>query len=1815
MFLKVLKASGITLLTLVVLLFLVASPPPFTAPLIQPVRALLVSVVTKAVSQSMNGTLEVEAVEGSLWSAPVARGISLTDAQGELVVRLDTLSLRYRLADLFQGRLQIQELIITRPQLWLAWDEHGQLNLAGVFPSDPSDAPDDASLPISINLERVSVQSGAVDLALPSLPGMRKIEDLSLELSGEIEKDELRLAVQRGSAQLRPAAVNLEALQGTLSIEAGRTQLEAWLLKTGTSRISMEGVILGDGQPASLQLDMDPLDVGELGRLLGEQLLQGDIRGVMHAEGPAESLELDSRLTAGAGEILLSGTLDTHGPVPRYRSTLELTKFDLSHFVAGDALRSDINATLQVHGSGLSGPDFTGELDLLIASSRIGDVAIEPSEVRIAAEAERVRIQTFQIRTSAFTAALEGEIDLAGRSALDYRVAVELENLRGLIDANALAGEGQLSGRVGGSWPDTYIDGALEASGIVFDDAGVQALDLRYRVDGLKRGPTVAFTLKAHTARFAGMGIQAVTGEAEYSFGDDGQRAQFVTRLTQSPSVEANLKGVLTSVGQRSELTLEKVGVRLEGHVWDNTVPLRLSFMPDSFFIEPFRLVHGDESIEASGGLKDGRFQELVLRANNIDLSVLSRIADLPMLETSRGDLAADLTGTIEAPVFEAEVTLRTGHDQSPLFEQAGLHLSYAQDRFEGEAYVAQNARRVLTVGLELPVHLALKAMPIEERLVDAPLAVNLDIDRPELETLSVGLPKMPALGGTFRGRFDVAGSYTNLTIDSDLEFEGVDVTGVIEGIRGPLGFKASVETAPSLEALRQALAEDFPGLALRSLEARSSRIEAVVPANEASRQLILEDLVLEANGLWDSSGITGEVPKFRALAAVAGYPDTELALAAVLSEERLQFENLSATTGASEIQGEGGISLDDERIAFEWRITGLELREFVSELPQSFPSVVSGRVDVKGTMQEPELSTWLEYAGATLTAQGKLGLAGERSPSYEADLRLSQLDLARFYPDLQGEMTASMNLQGVGFSGDDREVKIQAAIDSNDLGPAPELKGRLQAEVVGQTLDVEALRLQSTAFEVQAQGVLSKTQTSDFGYRLTVRDLASLHGYVPGDLQVRGTLDGKISGDQGTLNNVSTLKLDEWRFADWQGGEVNAELKIDDLMADPQAIAKADITDLQGPRLANTALRFDGTYRSGQGDFSLAVTEGPFARSLFAGELSTEKGVQGTVSHFLVQHDDWVWENTGPIQIASDVTGAVTVDNLNIASAEQRISAGGSWSPDGKIAGEARIDGLQIKPVLNALALGRKEMSGLVDADLTIRGTLEQPRVDASMQATALRWRQQGLGEIEARISMAGSVLTGSARWLDQHQALLTLEGRLDTGASNTIDVEVLAPDLDLSVLQPLSQEILHSDGRLRLDLALSGTLNHPQARGSLELRDGELQLAALGEVYTGIQSRLGFSGTRMVIEQFKVNSHTGVAELNGWMETAGLSLGQLDLKLSTDNFTVLDTPAYSAVVSSDIALRGSGEDLMVSGEVEVVRARLRYESLPSTGPPGVEPWELTVEGVFGAGPPDAAAGIGQQSTLLSAPNLPFLRTDIQVSMPGNSWVQGGGTAVEIGGDVRVTKAHERPFIVVGEVNTLRGFATFFGKKFIVEKGRITFTGSEEIDPILDVEASHQVSEYTAYVGITGNISEPVISFRSTPELEESDIISLLVFGRTFDQLSSSEQSSVGNQTMRMAGRLAAGVLERHVGEVLGLDTIAVGLGGDTTSTSLGAGRYVTQDLFLFYERTFRDPRQGNRSGNTVGIEKRLNERQTLKATGSDLGETAVDWLWRYDY
>ena len=133
----------------------------------------------------------------------------------------------------------------------------------------------------------------------------------------------------------------------------------------------------------------------------------------------------------------------------------------------------------------------------------------------------------------------------------------------------------------------------------------------------------------------------------------------------------------------------------------------------------------------------------------------------------------------------------------------------------------------------------------------------------------------------------------------------------------------------------------------------------------------------------------------------------------------------------------------------------------------------------------------------------------------------------------------------------------------------------------------------------------------------------------------------------------------------------------------------------------------------------------------------------------------------------------------------------------------------------------------------------------------------------------------------------------------------------------------------------------------------------------------------------------------------------------------------------------------MTATGTVTVPRLRVVTNKLPMSGPKDVQPWELTVKGVYGPGPGAVAAGDeGAAVPLQVDVPLPFLRADIRVDIPRNAWIHGPGTAMEMSGDLQITKELEQPFVLSGVITIVRGFASVYGKRFVIQQGQVTFTG-----------------------------------------------------------------------------------------------------------------------------------------------------------------------------
>jgi hypothetical protein len=288
-------------------------------PLLKPLRDYLVRAAAQYLSGAINGTIEVGALRGSLFSGPVLQQVVVRDGEGAVVGRIEEIRLSYQLTSLIQGSLRVEAIEIVRPWLRIVEEPDGVLNTSKLLSvlqadnADASDAPDPPEvvqpeetsamfgLPFPLVIDLLQVYEGNIEVEVPTLPGVQAVEGLEMRLSGEVDAQGLQAQLRQVTAHVAPADLRLEQLQGGFQVMSGKAEIDDLRLQMGDTQLTAAGVVPWSPQPTSFELHLQPLDVGEIGRLLQIEALRGQIRLALKAAGPPEALAISAGLSTDGG--------------------------------------------------------------------------------------------------------------------------------------------------------------------------------------------------------------------------------------------------------------------------------------------------------------------------------------------------------------------------------------------------------------------------------------------------------------------------------------------------------------------------------------------------------------------------------------------------------------------------------------------------------------------------------------------------------------------------------------------------------------------------------------------------------------------------------------------------------------------------------------------------------------------------------------------------------------------------------------------------------------------------------------------------------------------------------------------------------------------------------------------------------------------------------------------------------------------------------------------------------------------------------------------------------------------------------------------------------------------------------------------------------------------------------------------------------------------------------------------------------------------------------------------------------------------------
>jgi translocation and assembly module TamB len=526
----------------------------------------------------------------------------------------------------------------------------------------------------------------------------------------------------------------------------------------------------------------------------------------------------------------------------------------------------------------------------------------------------------------------------------------------------------------------------------------------------------------------------------------------------------------------------------------------------------------------------------------------------------------------------------------------------------------------------------------------------------------------------------------------------------------------------------------------------------------------------------------------------------------------------------------------------------------------------------------------------------------------------------------------------------------------------------------------------------------------------------------------------------------------------------------------------------------------------------------------------------------------------------------------------------------------------------------GAPPCAATVSGRVTLGGLASAPSMEADLTAEDVRVDSVEYGTLSLTARYAARTATLHAALRHPQAGTLALDGdvpidlawqgaRRDTAAM-PVDLTLRAERLDLTFLRTFAPgQIRQCGGRLSVDLRLRGPRAALIAEGTVALDEGRLELAAAGVPYEDIRLRLNAEGRTLRVTELSARAGDGTIAGEG---TLGVSTSvplALGLTLRLQDFFAVRLAAYEAVVSGTLDVRGSVAAPEVAGELEIVRAVVRPAALPQSGP-NLEP-DPTITVVnspddVGPPPPPPPPPVFESASLA-----------LHVVIARNAWIRRNDANIELGGDLRLAKQPFSPVVVTGRILLLRGWYAFQGRRFDIDKGTITFTGTTPPKPTFDVTAVYKTRLYRIEAHIEGTGEKPRLTLSSDPPLEQADILAVILFGKPTHELGKGQSTDLQRQALGLATGYVMPELRTSVMNTLGLDALEVELPQGTDSPGrVSVGRYVAGDIFVSLAQEF-----GSRTAEVVSVEYGVTPNISVRGSTSSRGESAVDLFWHRRY
>ncbi len=911
------------------------------------------------------------------------------------------------------------------------------------------------------------------------------------------------------------------------------------------------------------------------------------------------------------------------------------------------------------------------------------------------------------------------------------------------------------------------------------------------------------------------------------------------------------------------------------------------------------------------------------------------------------------------------------------------------------------------------------------------------------------------------------------------------------------------------------------------------------------------------------------------------------------------------------------------------------------------------------------------EYQGGAASATAKLrGDFGSGSvkanlsnlldtPYYSLRAEMSNFDLAAITGDdsLASDLNFTTDLSGSGDEVANLRLKGSLSLRRSSLVGFEIDTAFAQLQFAGEFLTIDTAVVSMPIADFNLGGGLGMDKAGSVHFEADTRDLSDLATYLELDtLAFEGNIRGEVQGSFTDFAARLNLRMREVVYDAMRADSVygNISLTVVDsslaTLTGDLAAAAPSFEDYNAKSLQVSGERVGEIMR-----FNASLIATDQSRLDVVSELAIDTLLQLSPVELTVHLPNQTWSGNARGLVVDAVNESYSIDSLRLGTTaendtvEQQMTIDGTFSLLGNE--DLRITARELSlAAIAELMQYSQPATGRLNLEANLKGTAAEPEFTANLDVRDGSVGEYSFKHLSGLADYAADSLNLSLDLIATETDTFAIDAHFPVNLSLLDSGEVFSYDrpfnltararrLPLASFKAFVPNIERATGFLSFELSASNTLRDPRATGSLTVSNASLKMPEYGIDYDKIGVDIKLESNLIKIKDISAHRGSGRVQITGELQyDSTIVAGEIrstDFDLTAHDFYVTRHKNYEVQVNAGTDLSGPLNSATFGGKVTVLRSRIYLPAFTDEADAaelaGEPPMLVLATRPNSGDTPDTMRASVEAQPELAEERSEFydnLRGRMEIDIPRNTWLRSPELKMEISGKVEVVKEGPEPELF-GTISVVRGHYDVYGKRFVVDEGTFNFQGGVEMNPVINIRARHELrtagrEKKKLTIAATGTAEEPQLKFAlDGTEISEGDAASYLAFGRSLDQLTYGERTelsgagSSGGESSLASGLLASVVssqITRALGNNLSVDVFDVKAQSDWKAATFVVGKYITNDLFVSYERAIGDVEDDDIAQQVVTLEYELTRIIYLQLIEGDAKASGFDIIFKWD-